>query len=314
MPHIATLTLNPAIDVSTSTPRVEPERKLRCGPGRRDPGGGGINVARVVRRLGADSTAIYTIGGFVGRLLESLVNAEGVTSMAIPVRGETREDFTVYDEAADTQFRFVLPGPELEADEWTACLDAVRALGRWPDLFCASGSLPPGAPEDAYARIAAIVAGRGVRFALDASGPALKHALDAGVDLVKPNLREMRELTGLGLEDQASRLAACRQLIGRGAARMVALSLGSEGAMLVTADDAWQAAALDIHAVSTVGAGDSFLGAMVWALASGLPPSEAFRYGVAGGSATVLESGTALLAPEDVSRMLADVVIAAIPA
>src|SRR5579859_3925003 len=109
MLRIATITLNPAIDVSTSTPRVAPERKLRCSAGRRDPGGGGINVARVVRRLGGEATAVYPAGGFVGRLLQSLVDAEGVTSVAIPVQGETREDFTVYDEAADTQYRFVLP-------------------------------------------------------------------------------------------------------------------------------------------------------------------------------------------------------------
>jgi 6-phosphofructokinase 2 len=314
MSRIATLTMNPAIDVSTSTAKVEPERKLRCAEGRRDPGGGGINVARVASRLGAEVVAVFPIGGFTGRLLESLVVAEGVSSHPIEVSGETREDFTVFDEAGDTQYRFVLPGPHLDAAKWLACVDAIIHLDPRPDLFCASGSLPPGAPEDTYARLAALMADWGVPLALDASGPGLARALERGVHLIKPNLREMRELTGMPLEDAAGRVAACRILIGRGAAQIVALSMGAAGAMLVTADHAWQAAALPIHAVSTVGAGDSFLGAMCWALAGGRALDDAFRWGVAGGSATVLAHGTALCDPADVRRLYAQVTIQALSA
>ncbi len=312
MPHIATLTMNPAIDVSTDTETVEPDRKLRCDESRRDPGGGGINVARVAGRLGAEVSAIYPTGGLTGRLLEKLVSEEGVHSVAVPVRGETREDFTVYDRTADTQYRFVMPGPHLSPHEWRACLHAVRALRTWPDLFCASGSLPPGAPEDFYARVAKTAAASGVKLALDTSGPALRHALEAGVYLLKPNLRELRELTGLGLDDDGARAAACRTLIGRGAAEVVALSLGSEGALLVTAETAWRATAAPIHAVSTVGAGDSFLGGMLWAHSTGAPLHEAFRHGVAAGSATVLSHGTGLGRPEDHHRLLNTVTVVAI--
>lgn len=309
MTEIATLTMNPAMDVSTSTDRIEPLRKLRCTEERRDPGGGGINVARVARRLGAHVRAIYPAGGFAGGRLQALVGREGVASIPVPVAGETREDFTVLDVARDEQYRFVLPGPHLTYLEWRACLDAVAELDPKPAYFCASGSLPPGPPEDFWARAAQIVSGWGGRFVLDASGAGLARALEAGVYLVKPNLRELSELTGRSLETAEARVGACRDLIGRGAASVVALSLGEEGAMCVSADLALTAAALPVHAVSTVGAGDCFLGAMVWALAEDKPVEDAFRWAMAGGSAAVLAEGTALCRAEDVRRLYADVVV-----
>ena len=310
MTLIATLTLNPAIDVSTSTDRVEPSRKLRCAPGRRDPGGGGINVARVARRLGAEALAIYPAGGFTGRLLQQLVEQEEVRSVVVPAAGETREDFTVLEAASGEQYRFVLPGPHLHGVEWMACLRALADLRVKPDFVCASGSLPPGAPDDFYARVAEIVCTWGVRMALDCSGAPLKAALDERLFLIKPNLRELSELTGLPLEDDGARIRACRELIAARRIEAVALTLGAEGAMLVTRDGAWRAAGLPIEPVSTVGAGDSFLGAMVWALASNLTLAEAFPHAVAAGSAALLADGTELCRAEDVRRLLPRVRVA----
>ncbi len=309
MPRIVTLTMNPAVDLSTSVECVEPVRKLRCSAGRRDPGGGGVNVARVVSRFGADVTAIYPIGGVIGQLLKRLVDEEGVKSVAVPVRGETREDFTVLDEAKGQQYRFVLPGSHLQEVEWMDCLKALAALGSGPDFVCVSGSLPPGVPDDFYAQVAQIVASWGVRLALDASGAALRLALEHRIYLVKPNLRELRELAGPGPDDHASLVKACRDLIASGGAEVVALTLGAEGALLVTVDRAWRAAALPIQPVSTVGPGDSFLGAMIWALASSMTLEESFRYGVAGGSAALLAPGTELCRPQDVRRLLGQVTI-----
>jgi len=309
MPSIVTLTMNPAIDVTTSVDRVEPVRKLRCGPGVRDPGGGGINVARVASRLGAEVAAVYPIAGFVGQLLKGLLDEEGLASVAVPVHGETREDFTVLDEATGRQYRFVLPGIHLYGDEWARALGAVSALGPGPDILCASGSLPPGVPDEFYARVAEIAAAWGAKFVLDTSGAALKAALEARVHLIKPNLREMRELTNRTLETQASMIGACRELIDAGRVDVVALSLGADGALLVNADHAWRAPALSVHPVSTVGAGDSFLGAMAWALSSKLVIAEAFRFAVAGGSAALLAPGTELCRAQDVRRLLAEVEI-----
>ena len=307
MTLIVTLTMNPAVDVSTSVDRVEPTTKLRCAAGRRDPGGGGINVARVVRELGADALAIYPAGGVVGDQLQQLVKAEGVRSRVVPILGDTREDFNVVDETTGEQFRFILPGPRLHGSEWMACLQALGELEARPDVVCASGSLPPGAPDDFYARVAQVAAERRVRFALDTSGPALKAALRERVSLLKPNLAELQELTGAALDDEPARLAGCRDLIGRTGAEMVALTLGAEGAFLVTADRAWRAKAVRIRPASSVGAGDSFLGGMIWAIASGKSPEDALRYAMAAGSAALTAPGTELCRADDVRRLMREV-------
>ncbi len=307
MAGIITLTMNPSVDLSTTVDGVEPLRKLRCRAGRRDPGGGGINVARVIARFGADVTAIYPVGGALGQLLRRLVQDEGIKCLTFPVRGETREDITVSDAATGQEYRFVLPGPALDRAEWTECLNAFATLRA--DFVCASGSLPPGVPDDFYARVAKIVAGWGAKFILDSSGTALNSALEEHVYLIKPNLREMRELVGAALDTQASMIEACRSLIARGCVEIVALTLGADGALLVTSDSVWQAQPLPIKPASTVGAGDSFLGAMVWALASKMSLEESFRYAVAAGSAALLAPGTELCWAQDVRDLLSQVVI-----
>jgi 6-phosphofructokinase 2 len=296
--------MNPAIDTSTAVERVLPIRKLRCTAARRDPGGGGINVARVAFRLGAMATAVFPAGGHVGQLLRRLVDAEGLRTLSIPVDEETRENLTVLETTTGEQFRFILPGPALHEEEWRRCLDAVTSYRPRPDFIVASGSLPPGVPGDFYAQLARIARSWDVPMAVDTSGAALKAAVEAGVDLIKPSLGELRELTGRALPIEASWFEACRELVVAGKARTVALTLGHRGALVVAADAAWRAAPLPIEPVSTVGAGDGFLGAMVWALASGRSLKEAFRYGMAGAAATLLAPGTGLGEAHDIHNLL----------
>jgi 6-phosphofructokinase 2 len=309
MSAIATLTLNPTIDVSVSVGQITPGAKLRCQAGARDPGGGGINVARVIHRLGGHVEAVYPAGGVMGALLQQLVAQEGVASIAVPIADETRENFTVLEEISGEQYRFVLPGPHLRGVEWMACLKALANLPEPPDVICASGSLPPGVPHDFYARVAEIASGWGAKLVLDASGPALRGALDTHVYMIKPNLAEMRELAGAALDDEASLMEACRALIAQRRVEAVALTLGAKGALLVTQEGAWRARSPAVEAVSTVGAGDSFLGAMIWAQASGKSLHEAFRYGAAGGAAAVLAAGTELAQAADVRRLVAQVAL-----
>jgi len=309
MPSILTITMNPAIDISTTVDRVQPFRKLRCAPARRDPGGGGINVARVLNRLNVDVVALYPAGGFYGQLLQNLLKNESIRSRVIPIDEETREDFTVEETTSGSEYRFVSTGPLLQESEWRACLEEIAGFREPVDMIVASGSLPPGVPEDFYAEVAKIARARKTPITLDASGPSLRAALDEGVDLLKPSLREMRELTGEPLADPSSCIAACRLLVTSGKAGAVALTLGSQGAVLVTAEGAWRAWPLPIKAVSTVGAGDSFLAAMVCALTSGRSHAEAFAHGVAGGSAALLSPGTQLCHPDDMRELLTHVVV-----
>lgn len=304
MGAILTITLNPAIDVSTSVDQLLPSVKLRCAPERRDAGGGGVNVARVAHRLGANVLAAHTSGGIVGKLLDQLLDQEGVPHLALPVSGETREDITVFERATAREYRFILPGPNLSSEDWTTCLERLRELEPRFDLVVLSGSLPPGAPNDAYAAIVRTAKASGARVIVDASGKAQRAALEEGVFLIKPNLEELRALADAPLPDEPSWIEASRKLIEARFAEIVVLSLGDKGALLATKDEIWRAEAAVNDVVSSIGAGDSLVGAMAWALDAGLAVSECFRYGVAAGSAALLAPGTQLCARQDVERLL----------
>lgn len=308
-PEILTITLNPALDVSTSTDKVVDTHKLRCAAAQFHPGGGGINVARVLHRLSSQCLAIYPSGGVTGERLGQMLDQEQVPRHCWRIAGETRESFSVHETSSGNDFRFVLPGPTLETAEWQACLDYLGGLATPPRDVVASGSLPPGVPPDFYARLARLVKARGSRMIVDASGPALAAALAEGVYLFKPSLRELRELTGLPLETAAQQREAAQNLIARGQARIVALSLGAGGAMLVTADKALRASALQVQVASTIGAGDSFVGGLVWALNRGDRLEDAFRHGMAASAAALLTPGTALCQPPDVERLSAEVIV-----
>jgi 6-phosphofructokinase 2 len=299
---ILCLTMNPAVDVSTHAERVVPADKLRCGPAQREPGGGGLNVARVIQRLGGEACAFYPAGGASGAWLDAHLRQTGLPAQSLPIAGETRESFTVQALDSGLEYRFVLPGPTLGESEWQACLDAIDRVPQ-PAFLVASGSLPPGVPDDFYGRLSRLARRRQVRLVLDSSGPALREGLKAGVYLVKPNLRELAELTGDSLETPAQWHASARSLIDSGQAEVVALSLGDQGALLVSADGAWRAPALPITLVSSVGAGDSFTGALVWALQGSKPLPEAFSWAMAAGSAALITPGTGLCRAEDIQRL-----------
>jgi 6-phosphofructokinase 2 len=307
MPTIVTFTINPAVDISTSVALVQPAHKLRCTAPRRDPGGGGINVARAVKRFGADVLAVFTMGGPIGQHLKELVDREGIRSLTIPIRTNTREDLSVFESETGQQYRFVMPGPALAEAEWRACLDVLASPDIRSCFLVASGSLPPGVPDDFYASVVEATRGIGAKVIVDTSGTPLKQALEAGVYLIKPNLREMRELTGHSMECEDDCISACRQLVKTGRVEVIALTLGHYGAMLVTRDLALRADPLPIKPVSTVGAGDSFLGAMVARLAAGHDLEDAFRYAVAAGSAALLAHGTELARRDDVERLVGSV-------
>jgi 6-phosphofructokinase 2 len=300
---ILTLTLNPALDISTTTEQVVPEHKLRCEPPRRDPGGGGINVARVVAALGGAAEAMFPAGGPTGKALVTLLRAQGLQARPVPIGGETRQSFTVHERIADgAEYRFVLPGPELAEVELEACFAAVAERARGAAFVVASGSLPPGVPPDVYARLRQALP-PGPQLVVDSSGPALRHA--RGAFLVKPSLRELQALAGRDLPDEESRAAAARALIADGMAEVVALSMGAGGAMLVTRDHHRAFPAIPVPVQSTVGAGDSMVAGMVLALERGEGLEAALRFGMAAGAAALLRPGTQLCRPEDVERLLA---------
>ena len=311
MTDIVSITPNPAVDLSTSVERIIPVHKLRGTSQRRDPGGGGINVARVIKRLGGDVSAIYPVGGATGDLLRRLLDKENVPSQTFAIAEETREDFFVNELSTGRPFRFILPGPSLNDTEWQKCLTLLSRIEPFPRFVVASGSLPGGVPDDFYARLTRIVKQRGARMILDTSGPALAAAVNEGLDLIKPNLREMRELAGREPTDASEWEDAAKALIRQGKVAIVALTMGHLGAVLVTLDQVLRAEPLPIAPVSAVGAGDSFLGALLWQLASGADLEKSFRYAVAAGAAALLNLGTSLCLSDDVKRLAQQVVLKA---
>lgn len=306
---IVTLTLNPALDVSTSTPRVVSEHKLRCGPTRLDPGGGGVNVARVIRNLGGSATAIYALGGPTGQAYRQLLEAEGIVGRVIPIAESTRESFTVDETDTGEQFRFVLQGPELSQAEWTSALEALEQTLVPGGYVVASGSLPPGVPDDFYARVARLARERGCRAVVDASGPALRAALEEGVFMVKPSRRELAEHLDRALETTDEQLDAAKELVELGQAELVALTLGGEGAVLASREGVMRLPTPHVEVRSTVGAGDAFVGAFVLRLARGAAVEEAFRAAVASGSATAMLGGTQLSRPDDLERLAGELAV-----
>ncbi len=311
MTDILTLTLNPALDVLTTIDTVSDTHKMRCGPTLKHPGGGGVNVARVLHRLGANCVAVYLAGGVTGERHHQLMRAEKVRCHVMPMAEETRESFSVHELSSGHDFRFVLPGPQVSAAEYEACFDHV-AQHLPKHMLVISGGLAPGIPNDFYARLSALAKQHGVRVVLDTNGPALTEALKVGVYVFKPSLHELRDLTGQDLPDLDSQVAAAQQLIHSGQAEIVAVSLGAEGALVVSATEQWRARSINVEVKTTIGAGDSFVAGMVWSLARGDSLVKAFQYGMASGAAALLAPGTSLSQAADVHYLLPQLVVQAL--
>lgn len=290
---VRTLTLNPSIDVSSEAEKVEPTRKVRTCCERIDPGGGGINVARVLQRFGTPVEAIFMAGGATGQAFAQLLDREALQQRMVPIADDTRTSLTIHEHSTGKEYRFVPEGPTVTAVEADQCRVAVAEQPC--DYFVASGSLPPGVPDDFYGEVGAIVAQSGARLILDTSGPELAAALGSGhVHLLKASGEE--------LDRQAA-----AEIVRTGKAEQVALTLGRDGALLISRDGTFFLPTVQTEVVSTVGAGDSFLAGMTHGLARGLEPLEAFRVAVACGAAATLSPGTDLCYPKDVERLLPNV-------
>jgi 6-phosphofructokinase 2 len=298
-PRLITLTLNPALDIAADANEVVHTHKVRMHHEHADPGGGGVNVARVIHELGGDVVAIVAAGGASGRVLEEMLDEAGVARRSVVIKGQTRVSLNVQDNKSGLEYRFVPEGPTLSEAEFAACLAAVEdEPGDW---LIASGSLPHGVPTDAYAQMARIAARKGQRFVVDTSGQALAAALaQGGCELIKPSLGELGSLVGRELKDPTEQGREAMALVRRGAARIVALTLGAEGAVMATPDGILRMAAMDEPMHTSVGAGDAFLAAATLALARGGSPADALVWGTAAGAAAIACAGTARLRRPDV--------------
>lgn len=307
MKQILTLTLNPTIDLSSSVENVFPEHKLRCGPVCNEPGGGGINVARAIRHLGGQCRALHFCGGPTGDVLRALLDLERIEHAPMAIKGWTRQSVTIVETATGQQYRFVMPGPTFTEEEWHGALAHVAELPATPDLMVASGSLPPGVPDDFYGQLARIVRAQDSRLILDTSGRALAAALEAGVFLVKPSLRELRTVAGGDLADEAEQEAAAKRIVASGGAEVVVVSLGAAGVLFVTQAGCERLRSPTVPVRSKVGAGDSMVAGITLALARDYSLRDAVRFGIAAGAAAVMTPGTELCRREDAERLFKEI-------
>ncbi|MEJ5962879.1 1-phosphofructokinase family hexose kinase [Pedobacter immunditicola] len=302
MATIITITFNPAIDKSTTVPQLIPEKKLHCTSPVYEPGGGGINVARAIKRLGGNATAIYLEGGYSGKVFTELLRKEKIDIIPIRTLGVTRENLVVKELSTNKQFRFGMPGDNVSDKEWKNC---VKALSQIPDInyIVVSGSLPTGIPADIFVRMASVAHSKNARLIVDTSGVALHHAVEAGTYLIKPNLRELALLVGKDslTIDEVER--ASKEIINKHQCEVVITSLGAAGAMLTTKESSFRIIPPEISIQSTVGAGDSMLAGIVFSLSNNKSLIESAQYGVACGTAATMNQGTELCHLDDVNKL-----------
>jgi 6-phosphofructokinase 2 len=307
MKHIVTITVNPVIDKSSSVEHVVAERKLYCKAPRFEPGGGGINVSRAIKKLGGSSLILYPAGGLTGQRLKSMLDEEELNHKPFDVEGLTRENLIVLDESSNQQFRFGMPGAALNKKEWEQILDEIKKLKPKPDYLVISGSLPPGVPEDYYARIVRIGKEINAKVIVDASAKSLKQALQENILLMKPNIREFRELAGNEIKEEAQIKKAAQVIVKSGQCELIVISLGSAGAIFASKEGVEHIIPPVVPIISKVGAGDSMVAGIVLSLALDKSPGEAVRYGIAAGSAAVMTPGTELCRKEDTDRLYKEI-------
>ncbi|WP_333862833.1 1-phosphofructokinase family hexose kinase [Sphingobacterium sp.] len=250
---ILTITLNPSVDKSTSVQHIVPEKKLRCEKPVYEPGGGGINVSRALKRLGLASTALFTSGGNTGSMLENLLKLEDIAIDPIRVNGEARENFIVVDSSTNQQYRFGFPGEQFNAKELEETMAAIEELTYIPDFVVISGSMPAGVPPEFTRSLINTYKSKGSQILVDTSGDALKVALEEGVFLIKPNAGELAALVGKEELGHSDLDMAAQQLISEGKATIIVVSLGAQGAILYSKTEKIQLPSPVVKVRSTVG-------------------------------------------------------------
>lgn len=310
---VVTLTLNPALDLSTDVPALIPDVKLRCSEPLLDPGGGGLNVSRAIAALGGESLALVALGGLTGDRLAGLIRAEGVPFLALTAPGETRQSLTVTAQATGQQFRFMLPGPKWSEPDQERVFTLLRASARPGAYGVISGSQPPGVPVDFPARLARAMPGLNV--VLDTSGPALVEAVAHPIpdlDILRMDGDEAESLAGRKLETRRDTADFAQSLVKAGVAKTVIVARGADGSVLVDHRQRIFAKAAKVKVKSTVGAGDSFVAGFILSRARGRGPAEALAMATAAASAAVTTDATQLCRREDVERLLPECQVSAV--
>ncbi len=295
--------MNPGIDIDTQVDKVVVEKKLRCEKPRHHPAGGGVNVARALTKLGGDTEAYFPLGGYIGEMLSALLEKEGVVQKPIKIKGFSRSNVNVVEKSSDSQYRFVMPGPELSKDEWEECIRSVTENSDNAKYLIASGSLPQGVPNDFYARLIEEAKSKNIKVIIDTAGEELKNAIEAEPFIVKPNIREMKSILDTNFENETDLIDKTLDFLKSKKINSIIISLGAGGALLINPFDSYHVRSPTVSINSKIGAGDSMVAGMVLKLSEGWSLLEAVKYGVASGASAVRTPGTELCELEAVEKL-----------
>lgn len=304
MTDIVTITVNPALDLSTEAAAVIPDQKLRCSAPLTHPGGGGVNVSRAIAKLGGSSRSLLAYGGGTGQTLVSMLRAEGLEPQSLGVSHATRQSLSVRDGQTGLQYRFMLPGPDWSDAECTTARDTIlNAIGK-DTLVVPSGSLPPGMDAGFFPDLQGDIAAKGGRMILDTSGKALALAASRplGLYVLRMDRDEARGLSGAPLETVQQIAVFAAALRDRGVARIVMIAAGAEGTVIASEDWRGLTRPPAVKPLSKIGAGDSFVAGFALAIIRGADPVAACCAGTAAATSAVTTDGTELCKRDDTER------------
>lgn len=298
---IYALSLNPCLDKTAAVPCFSLDAPNRIQVERLDLGGKGVNVARVLLEMAGEGLLMGF--DYAGEPVKTAMEKEHIPAWLLPVSGDLRVNMKLRDLETGHTIEINERGAEVSEAQLQQLMDELLRRCRPGDWVSLSGSLPPGAKADTYAILCRSLREKGCFVAVDCDGPALMAALERGPSLLKPNAQEFFALTGVQASDLPAALAACRKLHAKGI-QMICLSRGEEGAVLSTAEGAWECPAADVPALGVQGAGDSMLAGLLIALSRGYDAPKALRYATAVAGASVMRPGTLLGQKADAERLL----------
>ncbi|MBM3118072.1 MAG: 1-phosphofructokinase [Chloroflexi bacterium] len=303
---IATVTLNPSLDKTVTVDELVIDETNRWTSLRRDPGGKGINVSRVVHELGGETIAYGLIGGIDGKTFKHLLRQQGVPFDLTSIREDVRTNFIITDLKTRRQTRIDAPGPHISRHELDNLINRIANIKPKPDFIVFAGSVPPGIPDDIYRRLIEAAKNNGIKTALDSDEKWLKEGIKAKPNVIKPNVHEAEELLETELANEEAIVRAAKTLVNQGI-EVVAISRGKDGLIVATGENVLKAVPPQVEIHSTVGAGDSTVAGLVLKLSQGYGIKEACRWAAAAGTAATLTPGTELCRREDVEKLLPQV-------
>ena len=298
--NIVTLTINPALDKSAKIDQLLPEQKLKCKAIEFQAGGGGVNISRVLHTLGVKNNCMFTCGGDTGKTLKGLLEDEKLELTPIAVEAWTRENLAVVDAKTDLQYRFGMPGQGLSAAEIKIVKSAINKLVTDNSLFIISGSIPDAMSSDFYIELIDSLSAKNVKIIVDTSGEALKASLKKPVFLMKPNQGELAQLAGKDFLTKTEQENFAMELINNKHAEYVVVSLGARGAFLASESGIFYQNTPSVKVKSTIGAGDSMVAGLVYAIEQGMSSPDILKWGVVCGVATTMTGGTNLATKENI--------------